>query len=192
MTSKKNAFSAEAIILKTNRLVMTIPTLTDFEEMFLLWSDPLVVANVTGQPLNREEVWARLHRIVGHWSLLGYGHWIIRERETGAFAGEVGFFDFKRGLGEAFDSLYEIGWMLAVTAQGKGYATEAVTAALDWLEERFEHGGTFCLVDPSNRASLNLAKKFSYEVERETTYRGRLMWVLRRETSCRLSRRLQV
>ena len=41
-------------------------------------------------PATREEAWARLLRYAGHWALLGYGFWLVEDRTTGSFVGEVG------------------------------------------------------------------------------------------------------
>ena len=169
------------VSLETDRLVLTPPTIDDFEEMYLMWSDREVVANVIDSPLTREEVWARLHRIVGHWALLGFGHWIVRERSGRKFAGELGFFRFKRTLTPDFDKAHEIGWMFAKNSQGQGFATEAATAALKWLGADSRCKETVCIIAPDNVASLALAKKLSYEIKDEITYRGKSQLILRRE-----------
>lgn len=173
--------SYRTVSLETDRLVLTPPTIDDFEEMHLMWSDREVVAQVIDSPLTREEVWAHLHRIVGHWGLLGFGHWIVRERIGRKFVGEVGFFRFKRTLTPDFDKVHEIGWMIAKDSQGLGYATEAAVAALQWLEADSRCQETVCIIAPDNLASLALAKKLSYEIENETTYRGKSVLILRRE-----------
>jgi RimJ/RimL family protein N-acetyltransferase len=53
--------------------------------------------------------------------------------------GDIGFADFKRDFegAEKFDlkGLPEMGWVLSPSVHGKGYATEAVSAALAWAED---------------------------------------------------------
>jgi RimJ/RimL family protein N-acetyltransferase len=175
-----------SVSLETERLRLTVPTLDDFEALYLMWSDADVVAQVLDRPLTEEEVWARLHRIVGHWALLGFGHWVVRERHTGTFVGELGFFRFKRNLGAEFDNTHEAGWMFTRKSQGRGYATEAAKAALLWLEREHDGMETVCLIPPGNRASLGLAGKLAYAIEREVVYREKTMLILRRD-----SRRVQ-
>ncbi len=63
-----------------------------------MWADPEVTRYIGGKPLTEEESWARLLRYVGHWSLLGFGYWVVEEKTTGNFIGEVGFADYKRDL----------------------------------------------------------------------------------------------
>lgn len=182
----KNVFRQDAVQpdpqdLRTDRLSLRIPTLADFDDMAAMWSDADVTAKVTPIPLSREEVWARLHRLVGHWKLLGYGHWIVRENASNRFLGEIGFFDFKRGFGAPYDNLREIGWMFATEAQGVGYASEAVAAALKCLEAGRGTSDSFCLIDPQNVRSLRLAAKFMFAVQDEIVFKGKPMWVLRRQ-----------
>jgi RimJ/RimL family protein N-acetyltransferase len=175
-----------SVSLETDRLFMTPPTLADFEDMYAMWSNREVVSQVIDSPLTQEEVWARLHRIVGHWALMGFGHWMVRERDSKKFVGELGFFRFKRKLTPDFDKAHEIGWMLAKESQGRGYAMEAATAALRWLERECGCKETVCIIAPGNLASLTLAKKLSYRVTDEVTYRGRAMLVLRRDGAVKL------
>ena len=65
-------------------------------------------------------------RYAGHWQWMGFGFWALEEKSTGAFAGELGFAEFKRELEPSIQGIPEIGWVLAPHAHGKGYATEAV------------------------------------------------------------------
>ena len=167
-------------LIETERLVMRPPALTDFEDLYGMWSDVEVVRYVTGSALTREDVWGRLLRSMGHWAALGFGHWIVADKGTGEFVGEVGFVQYRRGLGEDFDGAPEIGWMLAKCAHRRGYAAEAVTAALRWAGVRWPDAETVCIISPDNAASLKLAEKFAYRTDREVMYKNKGVLVLRR------------
>ena len=41
----------------TERLVLRVPTLDDFEESAAMWSDETVVRHIGGRPFTREESW---------------------------------------------------------------------------------------------------------------------------------------
>ena len=77
----------------------------------------------------------------------------------GLFIGDIGFADFKRDANPSIENTPEAGWALTPTAHGKGYANEALTAALQWLDTATPHTATVCLIDPGNTASLRLAAK---------------------------------
>lgn len=55
-----------------------------------MWADPKIFELIGGQPRSREDVWIRLLRSIGQWTLFGYGAWIVRDRATGVLLGEVG------------------------------------------------------------------------------------------------------
>ena len=87
-----------------------------------MWSSPKVVRFIGGRLSSEEEVWGRLLRYAGLWSLLGFGYWIVRELENDDFVGEVGFADFRRGIEPPLGRDPEIGWALTPRAWGRGYA----------------------------------------------------------------------
>jgi RimJ/RimL family protein N-acetyltransferase len=165
--------------LDTARLTMRMHTLADFEDCAGMWGDPDVVRYIGGRAFTVEECWSRHLRYVGHWAMLGYGYWVVREKGTGAFVGEVGFADYRRDIVPAFDGTPEGGWVLATRAHGKGFATEAVAAALGWSDAHLGKR-TVCLIDPPNEASLRVAAKAGYRDLARTTYKGTPVVVLER------------
>lgn len=166
--------------LETERLLLRGHRPEDLEPGFQLWSSPEVTQYIGGKPFTREEVWARLLRYVGHWAVLGFGYWVVQEKQTGRFVGEVGLADFKRDLQPSLDGAPEMGWALLPSAQGKGLATEAVQGILAWSEANLPCKRTVCLIDPSNAASLRVAQKCGYQVYAQTTYKGGPTLVLER------------
>ncbi len=160
--------------LETSRLVLRGHTLADLDASLSLWSDPEIVRYIGGRVASREDVWARLQRYVGHWALSGYGFWLVRERATDALVGEVGIADFKRALGTADDhGVPEAGWVIARAAQGRGYAVEAMRAALAWADRHPSIGErTTCLIEVGNEPSIRVASKLGYAERVRTTYKG--------------------
>jgi RimJ/RimL family protein N-acetyltransferase len=162
-----------AIVLETTRLVLRPHVREDFDDCHAMWSDPEVIRYIGGKPFSREEVWSRLLRYAGHWALLGFGYWVVREKLTGRFLGEVGFADFRREIEPPLDGTPEIGWALAPAAHGHGYASEAVGAAVRWADARWPGGRTVCIIAPENGASLRVAQKNGYVEQVRTTYKGK-------------------
>jgi RimJ/RimL family protein N-acetyltransferase len=158
-------------VLETERLLMRGHRLEDFEDSLALWADPAVTQFIGGKPSTREEAWARMLRYAGHWGLLGFGYWVVTEKATGRFTGEVGFGCFKREIEPSLDGMPEIGWVLAPHSQGKGYATEAVKAAIGWGERHFGGRRLACIVAPENEPSLRVAEKCGFRELQRTTYK---------------------
>lgn len=157
--------------LDTDRLVLDLHSLDDFDPMADMWGDTDTVRFMGGRASSRQESWMRLLRYRGLWPLLGYGYWAIHERSSGRFVGELGFADFHRDADPSFDGVPEAGWVLAPWARGRGFATEALAAALAWLDAA-GYPKSVCIIDPSNLASLRLAQTHGYASPTPTLLSG--------------------
>jgi len=164
---------AAAPTLETERLRLRAYRREDFPALVATWADPLVMRHVLGRSSTEEETWARLLRYAGLWPLLGYGYWAVEERSTGRFVGDVGLADFRRDMTPSFGEVPEAGWVLAAWAHGKGFATEAVRAALEWSDAHLERAAhTVCMIAPGNTVSIRVASKCGYVEYGRGTYKG--------------------
>ncbi len=152
--------------IETERLILDVHELEHFEALAAMWADPAVVEHVGGRPSSRQDSWMRLLRYRGLWPLLGYGYWAVTEKASGRFVGDLGFADFRRPLEPSIDGVPEAGWVLASWAHGRGYGSEALRAALDWLDGRNAHPRSVCLIAPNNAGSLRLAGKHGFRSPR--------------------------
>jgi RimJ/RimL family protein N-acetyltransferase len=170
--------------LDTARLTLRGHTPADFADCAAMWADSRVTQHIGGRPASDEEVWARVLRYAGLWKLLGFGYWVVRERASGQFVGEVGLADCRRDLTPPLNAP-EAGWVLAAGAHGRGFATEAVGAALAWADLQAEHpalaaGRTACLIAPDNLASVRVAAKCGFGPVATATYKGEATLILER------------
>lgn len=169
--------------IQTERLILRPHTFADFDECAAMWGDAAVTRYIGARPATPEEVWARILRYAGLWSLLGYGYWAARERGTGRFVGDVGFADFHRDITPSLDGAMEMGWVLAPWAHGRGFATEAVTAALDWSDARSvstSQPRVVCIISPENTASMRVADRCGFRVSVQTSYKEQATIVFER------------
>ncbi len=86
-----------------------------------------------------------------------YAIWMI-ELKDGTHIGELCF----KGIDESGDA--EIGYGIADDYQGYGYATEALTAAVEWA---FRHDAINCVtaeVEKENIASIRVLEKSGFEL----------------------------
>jgi RimJ/RimL family protein N-acetyltransferase len=162
--------------IDTERLTLRAHRADDHADVAAMWADPEVVRFIGGQAMTAEDVWSRLLRAIGHWQVLGFGTWVARERATGRFVGEIGFFDLRREIEPRLGHDPEAGWVLASWSHGRGFATEAMLAAHAWLGAR----RTVCIIDPDNASSLGVAAKCGYRDHGSATYRGSTLRVLER------------
>jgi RimJ/RimL family protein N-acetyltransferase len=155
-------FAAEPPVIETERLVLAGHTVDLFEPLSAMWADASVVRHIGGAPSTSRESWMRMLSYRGLWPLLGYGYWALCEKSSGRYVGDLGFADFHRAVEPSIRGIPEAGWALAPWAQGRGYATEALTAALDWLFRETRHERSACLIAPENLASIRVAGKAGY------------------------------
>ena len=156
--------------IEPGRLRLRGHRLDDFDASFAMYSDPVVTRFIGGKLSTRQQAWSRLLNYVGHWALLGFGYWVVEEKSTGDFVGEVGFADFKREIEPPID-VAESGWVLAPQMHGKGYATEALRAMLAWGDGHLPSRRTVCLIAPENAPSIRVAEKCGYREILLTTYK---------------------
>jgi RimJ/RimL family protein N-acetyltransferase len=168
-------------VLETERLKLRAHHLGDFAASAAMWADPIVTRYFGGKSFTEEEAWTRFLRYAGHWALLGFGYWVVEEKVTGNFVGEIGFADYKREIESPLKHLPEIGWVLASQSHGRGYATEAVRAVVEWGDRHFGHPQTSCIIHPENLPSIRVAEKCGYCEFQRTTYKGQASLVFVRE-----------
>jgi RimJ/RimL family protein N-acetyltransferase len=152
--------------LVTERLELRLPTRDDVWAMHAIATQP-PTARFLGS--NRPaEHFLRFSRSAGSWLLYGYGSFMVRERGKPDLIGNCGVFHTFRELGADFDDSPEAGWILSADHVGKGYAAEAMTAALDWFDG--EHGPRrmVAMIAEGNQPSQRLAQKLGFTPMRDT------------------------
>ncbi len=172
-TSSSDQRAASIPVVETERLILRGHRPSDYAACAAMWADPVVTRYIGGTPSTAQAAWVKLLTYVGHWSLLGFGYWAVEEKATGTFVGELGFADFKRAMEPPIDGTPELGWALATHFHGRGYATEAVGAAVAWGDAHFGAARTVCLIDPDNAASIRVAEKCGYRELQRTTYKDK-------------------
>jgi RimJ/RimL family protein N-acetyltransferase len=166
--------------IETERLTLRVDRVEDFADMYAMWSEPVVTRYIGGKTSSREDVWGRLLRYAGTWTLFGYGFWVIRDKQSGDFVGEVGFHNLHREIVPPFSDRPELGFGLISSAHGKGFATEAARAALDWGDSAWGERETVRMISPENTPSLRIADKLGYVETARAEYRGTPMILLAR------------
>ena len=111
--------------LRTARLLLRRWQDADRAPFAALNADPVVMEHFPSV-LTREQSDALVDRIETHFDQHGYGLWAVEA--DGAFVGFTGL--VWQTYDAPFTPALEVGWRLARSAWGHGYATEAATAAL--------------------------------------------------------------
>jgi len=104
-----------------------------------------------GRPLSRADAWRQLAMLAGHWVIKGFGLWAVEERATGRLLGRIGCLEPEGWPG------FEIGYTLARTAWGKGFAREGAAAALHYARETLGKRLIISIIRPANAGSIRVA-----------------------------------
>ena len=171
-------FTSPAPTLTTERLTLRGHHPDDLDALAAMWADPRVYAMIGGKPRPREEVWIRLLRSVGCWTMFGYGAWVVCDRMTGQVLGDIGLLESRRAITPEL-TVPEAGWTLVPAAHGQGYASEAMRAVLGWADGQ-GLTRTCCIIDPGNGASIRLAEKLGYGAPVEGVYQERAIRIFHR------------
>ena len=109
--------------------------------------------------------------------------WLVKRRDTGASIGQVGYPFAMRGHGAGFDEYPEAGWLFEASAQGQGFANEAMTATLGWFDGAGLADRCVCMIDPTNTASMRLARKLGFVKTRLSSFEGNELQLFERRIS---------
>lgn len=137
--------------LETRRLILRAPGPQDIGPFAAFYASPR--ADFVGGPLTAEGSWRMLAMEIGHWTLKGFGRWIVTTRDSDEAVGMVGLFE-PEGWPET-----EIGWDLFNGHEGKGYATEAGAAARTYAYDILGLPTVISLVKPANTGSARVAQR---------------------------------
>lgn len=118
--------------LRTPRLLLRPWRDDDLPSLTALNADPRVMEYFPA-PLTPAESSAMLERLRAHFDRHGFGMWAVEEQAPAGASGLVGLVGLAVCNFEAhFTPCVEVGWRLLPESWGRGYATEAAAAALDF------------------------------------------------------------
>ncbi len=108
-------------------------------------------------PALREVLPLYIQELLHDPAALGWGIWIIIDREENVVVGDTGF----KGRPDR-DGTVEIGYGIAPAYRGRGYATEAVHALVRWAYAQPEVKRVVAESAPDNAASIRVLGKAGF------------------------------
>jgi RimJ/RimL family protein N-acetyltransferase len=143
---------SQAPRLETDRLILRPPGVQDFEAWAAFKAGPR--AQMAGGVQDRAEAWRSFAHMVGHWTLRGFGWFVVTPKQSDTPLGIVGA-HFPEGWPER-----ELGWTLwSAGEEGNGYACEAAIAVRHWVYADLGWPTLVSYIDPANDRSIRLARR---------------------------------
>lgn len=154
-------------MIETQRLTLRAFREADATALFELSQDPEVMRYVGDRRVpTLQESWRGVAGMIGHWALRGYGQWAIEERSSGRFIGRAGIINPAGWPGP------EVGYLLGKDWWGRGYATEAARAAMEWGFEQVGFDELISLIFAENARSIAVATRLGESLRGETDLWG--------------------
>jgi RimJ/RimL family protein N-acetyltransferase len=138
--------------IETERLVLRLPAIDDFDGYAELVGDAETTRFIGGV-LSRQAAWRKFLQMPGAWAIQGFGMFSVIEKSSGQWLGQLGPWRPEGWPGN------EVGWSFRRAAWGRGYATEAGIAAMDWAFDHLGWTEVVHCIDPDNRPSQALAQR---------------------------------
>lgn len=107
--------------------------------------------------LSPEESNSLADRIISELNACNYGLFAVEEKESGEFIGFVGLHRFN--FEASFSPGLEIGWRLSDKFWGRGYATEAASACIEYAKRHMLTERLYAFTSVHNTPSENVMKR---------------------------------
>lgn len=153
-------------ILETERLIIRPITLDDVEAYFEMDSQPEVHTYLRVQPLQTvDEARVIVEALQNQYEEFGVGRVGVIEKESGDFIGWTGFkyIEEKEEINNRYDYL-DFGYRYRKEAWGKGFATEAAKACMEYYKVEMTHFKLNAITHVDNQASRNVLEKIGFEI----------------------------
>ena len=156
------------VVLDTDRLLLRRFDEGDVDVLYELCSRPEIIRYAQSVPLaSLEEARAMLHSAPLHdYATRGYGRLACVWKDTGAV---VGFSGVKHVASLDED---ELGYRFLPEYWGRGLATEAGAAVVDYARSTLGLGRLVALIHPDNVGSARVVGKLGFTLERQVDYAG--------------------
>jgi len=164
--------------IETERLILREFLPTDDVGMFEMDSDPEVHRFLGHKPVkNIDESQKQIENLRKQYQDNGIGRWAVILKNTNEFIGWSGIKLITNSINN-HQNFYEIGYRFKQKHWGKGYATEAGLAFVDYAFNEMKVKALYAYADPGNIGSRNILEKlgmhyvnsFEYEGEEQVWY----------------------
>lgn len=151
------------MIVETARLRLEPYDDTHYQGLRVMDSDAEVMRYINhGIAKTPEQTWETLRRVQQRWQQYGYSWWAIKEQVSGEIVGAACL----QHLGNNDNAPLELGWRLLPNHTGKGYATEAARAIIDFAVKQTGTDYLVAVADPENIPSQRVMQRLGM------TYKG--------------------
>ncbi|MEM8946057.1 MAG: GNAT family N-acetyltransferase [Planctomycetota bacterium] len=150
-------------IISTERCNLRLFEESDIDNLYSIYSDNEVMRFLPGD-YSRDVAERHVAKFAEVFDERGYTLWAVESSETVEIIGRVGLWPLK-GTEEV-----ELGYVIALSYWGRGIATEASKACLDYGFKKLELPFVVAITVAENLASLRVMEKLGFQFVRKDNY----------------------
>lgn len=147
-------------IAETDRLIIREMTTEDLDELYKIYEDPSITAHMENLYEDRgKELKFLKSYIENMYGFYEYGLWAVTLKESGKLIGRAGLSN--RNINGNLE--LELGYMIGVPYQRKGYGTEACKTILEYAHKKLECENINCFIRKGNIPSISFIEKLGFQ-----------------------------
>lgn len=147
-------------ILHTNRCIIRESTTNDVDSFYEIYNEPSITQYMENLYEDRDSEIAYIQDYIKNvYAFYGYGMWTVLDRTSRTIIGRAGI-----SWREGYD-IPELGFVIAVPYQGKGYAYEVCRAILQYGHKELKFNAFQALIMTGNEKSKALCQKLGFAYE---------------------------
>ena len=155
--------------IETNRLLLRHFTPNDVDDLYQIYSNPELFKYMlneisTEKLLLWKQTRAIIHSLMNNWQKHHFGVWAVVDKKHQKLIGHCGF-KFLENTAEV-----QIGYLLNKSYWGRGLATEAASAALNYGFKIANLERIVAIAKPENIASCRVMEKLGMKYEKDAYY----------------------
>ncbi|MEC7838610.1 MAG: GNAT family N-acetyltransferase [Chlamydiota bacterium] len=164
-------FDANQVLeLETERLILRKITETNSKDIYKLQSRPEVMRFIgKGVPRSEEEALSLFKLLLDHQNECGFSLCPTYEKSSGVLIGFAGLVHLECDIS---NPEVEVGYWFLPEYWGKGYATEAAKACIEWAFTHLSIDKIVGITHPDHKRSQHVLKKSGLKYIGASIYRG--------------------
>lgn len=160
------------ILIETKRLILRELDYIDENDLFEMDSDPEVHLYIENNPVKTiNETQKVIKMLKSQYKENGIARWAVVDKLTKECIGWSGLKYFNQQLNN-HKNFYELGYRFKKKHWGKGFATEASIAILDYGFKNLEVEVIFAISNPKNLNSKKVLTKLGFDFKETFDYEG--------------------
>lgn len=156
-------------VLETENLIIREISLDDLDSLYKIYADGDITRFIENLYDRDEEIEFTEAYIKNMYAFYGYGLWVVLLKETGQLIGRIGLSNREvNGKTEV-----ELGYVVGVPYQKKGYAYEACSAIIGFAKNKLGLDKLNIFTVKENIPSVNLARKLGFKKSADVMINGK-------------------